>query len=38
MNNKDIELIKKILLIKLYYYFDYTKDFNNLKMRFNIEI
>ena len=38
MNNKDAELTKKILLIKLYYCFDHIKEFDDLKMKFNTKI
>ena len=38
MNNKDAELTRKILLIKLYYCFDHAKKFNDLKTRFNTKI
>ena len=38
MNNKDAELTKEILLIKLYYCFDHIKEFDDLKAKFNIKI
>ena len=38
MNNKDAELIRKILLIKLYYCFDHVKEFDDLKTKFSIKI
>ena len=38
MNNKDAELTRKILLIKLYHCFDHVKEFDDLKMKFNIKI
>ena len=38
MNERDIELIRTKLLIKLYHYFNYDKDFNDLKANVNIKI
>ena len=38
MNNRNTELTKKILLIKLYHCFDHVKKFDDLKTRFNTEI
>ena len=38
MNNRDAKLIKKILLIKLYYCFNHVKEFEDLKTRFNTKI
>ena len=38
MNERNIELIKTKLLIKLYHYFDYDKKFDDLKTNANTEI
>ena len=38
MNNRNTELTKKILLIKLYHCFDHVKKFDDLKTRFNTKI
>ena len=38
MNERNIELIKVKLLIKLYYCFDHNKKFNDLKVNASIEI
>ena len=38
MNNRNTELIRKTLLIKLYHCFDHAKEFDDLKTKFNTEI
>ena len=38
MNNKNAELIREILLIKLYHCSDHIKEFDDLKTKFNIKI
>ena len=38
MNNKNAELIKEILLIKLYHCSNHDKKFDDLKIKFNIKI
>ena len=38
MNERDVELFKIRLLIKLYQYFDHDKEFNDLKTNASIKI